>query len=392
MHVRPGPHGKKPRIVLLATVGTSPAVLTETVWALAHPKKGGERIVPDQIVVVTTRDGRAKIQEQLLGAERGRSDGWARLLAAFRKERIPIDGKLKFGASDSIRVLSSPDGTSDIDDLRSAEENLEAANFLLGEIGKYANTKSGSVQLFASIAGGRKTMGALTLSCMSLLGREQDHVLHVLVDDPFDKPWLDPVFLFPENRSRQDPRTGRVVRDKDANLSLIDLPFVKMHKLYEKRFGSGLLPSYRELVEETQEALAEVRTRLRFDMSKGALFVDDAPVRLAPTEFAALSLDLLHAPDNLLSALPAAHDVARKDHRYGWLQDFGDNPRFSSTEALQNRDDLTKVRNQIRTKLKRIAALEEKVFSLVPRGADHSTYPMSLISADIPDFWKRAGV
>ena len=36
------------RTILIAGMGTSPAVLTETVWALAHQKKP---VVPDEIVV-----------------------------------------------------------------------------------------------------------------------------------------------------------------------------------------------------------------------------------------------------------------------------------------------------------------------------------------------------
>ena len=36
---------------IIAGMGTSPAVLTETVWALAHQKKP---VVPDAIVMLTT--------------------------------------------------------------------------------------------------------------------------------------------------------------------------------------------------------------------------------------------------------------------------------------------------------------------------------------------------
>ena len=40
------------RVVLVTGIGTSPAVLTETVWALAHQKHPA---VPDEIVVITTK-------------------------------------------------------------------------------------------------------------------------------------------------------------------------------------------------------------------------------------------------------------------------------------------------------------------------------------------------
>ena len=48
------------KTVLLATTGMSPAVLTETVWALAREKPA---VVPDEVYVVTTVSGAAKLKE-----------------------------------------------------------------------------------------------------------------------------------------------------------------------------------------------------------------------------------------------------------------------------------------------------------------------------------------
>ena len=47
------------------------AVLTENIWEFARPKMVGERIVQNQIVVVSTWDSRAKIQDLLLGSKHG---------------------------------------------------------------------------------------------------------------------------------------------------------------------------------------------------------------------------------------------------------------------------------------------------------------------------------
>ena len=40
-------HEQSKRAILIAGIGTSPAVLTETVWSLAHQKKP---VVPDVIL------------------------------------------------------------------------------------------------------------------------------------------------------------------------------------------------------------------------------------------------------------------------------------------------------------------------------------------------------
>ena len=47
-----GSRVSRDRTILIAGMGTSPAVLTETVWALAHQE---QHVVLDEIVVITTK-------------------------------------------------------------------------------------------------------------------------------------------------------------------------------------------------------------------------------------------------------------------------------------------------------------------------------------------------
>ena len=365
---------KTPRTILLVTVGTSPAVITETVWALAHPsKKGVERVVPDEIVVLTTIRGKKVIQSQLFGVDRV----WERLVATLKKEGLPVAGRLSFGEA-SIRILD--------------HDKVFLEDFL-DEVTRF--TETAGTRLLASIAGGRKTMGALLLSCMCLRGREQDRVLHILVNEPYESR-LDPPFFFPEakkNHAFIDPSTGQkiLLRSRDAHLDLVDLPFVKMRGWYQDKFKE-LPPRYSDLVRAAQSSGPSAtiqKPMLRFDFAHGALSIGDVPLRLSATEFAALSLDLLRAPGSLLAALPAAHVAARKDRQYGWFQDFGDGSRFSSSDAIQVQEDLTKVRNQLRTKLRQLPAVVPFIAQIVPRGAEHGVWPATRMSADIPNFWNR---
>ena len=375
------------RTILLATVGTSPAVVTETIWALAHPvKKGVERIVPDEIVVLTTLRGKQIIQSQLFGVDRV----WERLVATLKKQGLPVVGRLSFGEA-SIRILDHD--KKFLEDIRTAGENESVANLFLDEVTRF--TETAGTRLLASIAGGRKTMGALLLSCMCLRGREQDRVLHILVNEPYETR-LDPPFFFPEAKKKHafiDPSTGRkqLLRSQDARLDLVDLPFVKMRGWYQDKFKS-LPPRYSDLVHAAQSsgpAATMQKPMLQFDFAHGSLSIGEIPLRLSATEFAALSLDLLRAPDSLLSALPAVHIAARKDRQYGWFQDFGDGSRFSSSDAIQAQEDLTKVRNQLRTKLRQLPAVVPFIKQIVPRGAEHGVWPAARMSADIPDFWNR---
>ena len=175
------------RIILIAGMGTSPAVLTETVWALAHQKKPA---VPDEIVVLTTKSGKDALREAVMS---GAPSVWERLKAALRTEKIAIAGKLVFGDT-SIRVIPDENG-NEAGDLRTGADNLHAADFMLGEIRKY--TEDTETTILSSIAGGRKTMSALLFSCMTLLGREQDKVYHVLLPPEFEQG-VEPPFFFPE--------------------------------------------------------------------------------------------------------------------------------------------------------------------------------------------------
>lgn len=386
--MKPGIQKKHLRTILLATVGTSPAVLTETIWALAHPKKKSAQVVPDEIVVLTTLRGKQEIETMLLGP----GGGWERMVAALRREKVPVEGKLSFGEA-SIRLLDH--GKAYLDDIRTAEENESVANLLLDEVTKV--TETADTRLFASIAGGRKTMGALLLSCMCLRGREQDRVLHILVNEPFESR-LDPPFLFPDPKARHsffDPRTKKttVHRGSDARLDLIDLPFVKMRGWYQDKFKT-LPPRYSDLVRAAQSsgpAATAQKPMLTFDFKNGALFIDGDRVGLSPAEFLTLAVDLLLAPADLSTALVAIGSRVGGD--FGWLGDFAAGTaggrKFRSQNAAKG--DLTHARSSLRGKLRAVPRLAPFVGTIVPRGDKHGSWPDARISADIPAFRKMTG-
>lgn len=152
----------KKRQILVAGMGTSPAVLTNAVWALVHQR---EPVVPDEIVVFITKNGKTLLKKELF------DDGvWADMLKCLAREGVNVEGKLMFGET-SIRSIPDAKG-NEIDDLRTGEDNLRAADFMLQQLRQY--TESSDTVVLASIAGGRKTMSALLFSCMTLLGCEAD--------------------------------------------------------------------------------------------------------------------------------------------------------------------------------------------------------------------------
>jgi len=178
----------------------SPAVLTETVWALAHEKPP---VIPDRVIVVTTAAGRDCLERDLFTPNP--SFGGRTVWQALRRAILPRAPNPKSEIGDQrseirsqkssippltlepIRVIVAPDPatgrTRELADLRTPADNEAAADFLLEQV--RAIVENPDTRLIASLAGGRKTMGALLYACLTLVGRETDRLTHVLVNEPF---------------------------------------------------------------------------------------------------------------------------------------------------------------------------------------------------------------
>ena len=233
----------EPETILLAVTGMSPAVLTETIWALAQ---GPEPTFPTRVIVVTTVDGRREMEHRLFGPEPrfGGRTPWDTLRAALSAAGHDLSGRLRFGTTgDDIRVIAGCDSvtgrTRELADLRSPGDNEAAADFLLEQVrALVANPDS---RLVASLAGGRKTMGALLYACLTLVGRETDRLTHVLVSEPFETLRG---FWFPGQpggaiaKSEVRGAKGEVAFDPTtARVELADVPFVPLRNLFHRELG-----------------------------------------------------------------------------------------------------------------------------------------------------------
>jgi hypothetical protein len=113
----------------------------------------------------------------------------------------------------------------------SLEQNNAVADCILDELWRHTE-KSGN-RLVVSIAGGYKSMSALMMSCLSILGRVQDRVTHVLVDASYEM--TRPGFLYPGQPQQElVTRDGRTVLAKKAAIRLFDVPWVPFRVLFEK--------------------------------------------------------------------------------------------------------------------------------------------------------------
>lgn len=237
---------KQPKIdVLVALLGNSPAVITETVWALAVE----EEFIPDEIIVFTTTSG-AKTLEPFWGS----AGIWKKFLSDLKAhlgslKKGSLNSEILFGKT-SVKII--PDQNwQPAEDIHSPEDNVAMADFFMKEIGNLALRDFG--RIFVSIAGGRKTMGALLHSVMTLVGRPQDKIFHILVNEPWEKVRS---FTHP-GCTLSDEDKGKFHLDtKTAKLFLADVPFFPLIRLFREKDRKELMKcSYRVLMDRCRQEL-----------------------------------------------------------------------------------------------------------------------------------------
>ncbi len=267
--------------ILLAVTGLSPAIVTETVWALAA---GKPRVVPSRVRAVTTRTG-ARVWEDQLFAKRpewGGSSVWQALrnaVGAKPDELIAEEPRLIGEANDHTGVCDA------LDDILTPEHNALAAEFILDEVRRVAENPD--CRLIASIAGGRKTMGALLHAAVSLVGREKDRITHVLVDPPYDTLRG---FFFP-GQPGPDLRTegGRACKPRRASVYLADVPFVPLRNRF-KDIGEmpGSFDRLRRKFSRELKRDASRPHRIEIDYRRKVLTVDAITIKASVKSLAIL--------------------------------------------------------------------------------------------------------
>ncbi|MBN8454031.1 CRISPR-associated ring nuclease Csm6 [Accumulibacter sp.] len=265
------PPGDYPRRVLVAVTGLSPQIVTETLYALAIAAEGTP-FVPTEIHLITTRSGAEKARLALLSDD----PGWFHQLC-HDYELPPI----RF-AADTIHVLRDGDGGA-LEDIRSLDDNRHAADGITELVRAF--TADPDCALHVSIAGGRKTMGFFLGYALSLYGRPQDRLSHVLVSEPFESSGG---FYYPTPFSRVlELPGGRLVDTANALITLAELPFVSLRHGLPEALLTGHA-SYNQTVEAARQALAP--PELQLDLAARRVRAAGKVFALPPAELALLSV------------------------------------------------------------------------------------------------------
>ncbi|TVQ89482.1 MAG: TIGR02584 family CRISPR-associated protein [Chromatiaceae bacterium] len=255
-----------PRRVLLAVAGLSPQVVTETLYALAVT--GRPAFIPTEVRLITSSEGAERARLALLSAD----PGWFERLR--RDYALP---PIAFG-HDHIQILHDAAGRP-LADIRDEADNESVADCITATVRTL--TADPDCALHVSIAGGRKTMGYYAGYALSLFGRSQDRLSHVLVSDPYEQSWD---FFYPTPASRIiTTRDNKLADTKDARVSLALVPFVRLREGLPERLLAGIA-SFGASIAAAQRALRP--PRLTIDLAGQRIRAAGEIIPLAPAVLA----------------------------------------------------------------------------------------------------------
>lgn len=254
-----------PRRILLAVTGLTPQVVTETLYALIHQEPA---FVPTEVRLITTREGAERARLALLSED----PGWfKRFCQDYGMTGVSFD-------TSSIQILDDGEGQA-LDDIRSPADNQRAADLITETV--RALTHDPESALHVSIAGGRKTMGYYLGYALSLFGRPQDRLSHVLVSEPFESSWE---FFYPTPNERVIPVKGeKLANCQDAQVTLAEIPFVRLRQGLPERLLHGHT-AFTEAVAAANRSLG--LPHLVLHLAENALWADGERITLGPSEFA----------------------------------------------------------------------------------------------------------
>ncbi len=292
--------------VLIAVTGLTPQIVTETVFALARQEPTW---VPDEIRLITTRTGAENARLNLLTPE----TGW---FHRFCKD-YGLAG-VRFDAS-TIRILKGRDGT-ELDDIRSPEENIAAADFITEEV--RAVTQDSDSELHVSMAGGRKTMGYYAGYALSLYGRPVDRLSHVLASPPFENN-RDFFYPTPYDHAIRVNQSGREItyNARNATVELADIPFVSLRHGLPAALLSGA-SSFRATVEAAQASLGP--TSLALDPASRRIRAGTRVLSLAPAQFAVIAVLAYRMVRGMPALVAPLRDAPDPEWSQSFLRDLRD--------------------------------------------------------------------
>jgi CRISPR-associated protein Csx14 len=244
--------------VLIFVAGTTPQIITETIYALVSKRPA---VYPDEAYIITTARGEKVIRENLIDSG---------IFEEFCDE-YNLDGNLL--NDESIVVVKNRRGRF-LNDIMLEKENEALGDFISAFIKDKA--KDDGARLHCSLAGGRKTMSFYMGSALQFFGRPWDRLYHVLVTPEFES---NPGFYYKPRKNKVLKGSGKPLNTKDAEIHLAELPFIRLRD--KITFESV---SFRDLVKEGQKDIdiAMMQPELSVKLSDRTVQIGEKGTMMSP--------------------------------------------------------------------------------------------------------------
>ncbi|GAB2633862.1 CRISPR-associated ring nuclease Csm6 [Psychrobacter pocilloporae] len=247
------------RNILFLVTGMTPQIVTETIWALACDDNADTQWVPDEVHVLSTQDGLNQIRKRLFEQK---------VFEQFKHD-YPIIKDVQFNPTDSLHVITDTDGKA-LSDLKTPEDNERSADIICKTIKAFTSMPDTSVHV--SIAGGRKTMGFYAGYALSLYGRAQDAMSHVLVEEKFEKA-VNFFYPTPTEHLVSDRDEKVVGNAQEAQVWLANIPFVRMRTAILPKHQLNQDDSFSEVVQKINASYED--TTLTLNVFNRKVIIND---------------------------------------------------------------------------------------------------------------------
>lgn len=295
--------------VVVFVTGTTPQIITETLYALIHRQPS---VRADEVHIITTSHGASLVKENLFD-----SGVFHEFCKEFRLSKNILTEK-------SIHIIDNGK-EGQINDIISEKDNERLGDFILSFIKD--KTEDDHIRLHCSLAGGRKTMSFYLGAALQLLGRPCDRLYHVLVSPEFEST---PDFYYKPKTSRMLTHRGRVLNTRDAVIHLAELPLILLR---EKLSQDGL--SFRQMVKEGQRDIDTAITQpaLELNRARQQVMIGNTHIRLTPIQLMVYTAYLRHKlhncslPDrqycrDCMDCFPSLLDVSTKSSFEEMVKDY----------------------------------------------------------------------
>ena len=252
-----------PRRILLAVAANTPQIVTETIYALAQQENPW---IPTELHVITTGRGVRNIQDAL-GA--GQNNWLKKLCVDYQLPPITL-------ADNNIHIISNSQNEP-LADIRNSADNVCAADYITHWVRMF--TADPQSCLYASLSDGRRTMTYYMGYALSLFGRAQDRLTHVLIEDEY---FFNEQFYYPppySNIIQYD--NGKTVDAAKIEVTLADIPFIRLRAGLPTDLLQGST-SFSDTIHAAQQRFTPLN--LCLDYHQASLHCSGIPIKMPPAD------------------------------------------------------------------------------------------------------------